>query len=356
MKKGASLYYASDKNVYDALNQSKVDNSTLQTLFIRRNIVCSKLTKREDLAEFFSRLTHDLLDHRDLSDKLGIVPRRERITAVDLAGAAPRKDALQRAIEEVRSLLTSRGDVVQTHTEGTTIRVGVRYSVIDYKRSEFSQVQDRSGFVELIQENGRMVIRSTKSEYMDDIRDELIKNIEAETDHPLDRKEVTLFHHTSPATRSQFFYDLISDLHNHTRRDVTDVFVYKPRPLRAPEAEGDDLEEDPHIERIILRGVGVSQTDLLRDLTSEKSYYIAKVGWIAVANMGTGSAYELEATFSDPKDCTGFSYILRGVYDLGENGKLSKFRRAPVATEIDSMARIIENKARELLKGLDLGE
>lgn len=132
MRKGASLYYASDKNLYDALNQSKVDNSTLQTLFIRRNIVCSKLTKREDLAEFFSRLTHDLLDHRDLSDKLGIVPRRERITAVDLAGAAPRKDALQRAIEEVHSLLTSRGDVVQTHTEGTTIRVGVRYSVIDY--------------------------------------------------------------------------------------------------------------------------------------------------------------------------------------------------------------------------------
>lgn len=356
MKKGVPLYYASDKNVYDALNQAKVDNSTLQTLFIRRNIVCSKLTKREDLAEFFSRLTHDLLDHKDLSDKLGVVPRRERITAVDLHGSPPRRDSLQRAVEAIRSLLTSRGDVVQTHTEGTTIRVTVRYSVIDYKRSEFSQVQDRNGFVEIIPEKDKTVIRSTKSEYMDSIREEVIKNIESETDHALERKEITLFHHPSPASRSQFFYNLISGLQNYTRRDVTDVFVYKPRPQRLLTTDEDDAEEEPHIERILLRGVGVSQTDLLRDLTSEKSYYIAKVGWIAVAHMGTGSAYELEATFSDPKDCTGFSYILRGVYDLAEDGKLSKFRRAPSPTEIDSMAKIIENKARELLRDLDLAE
>ena len=75
IKKGASLYYASDKNIFDAINQSKVNNETLQTMFLRRNIVCSKHTEREGLAEFFSRLTHDYLDHQDLSNRLGVVSR-----------------------------------------------------------------------------------------------------------------------------------------------------------------------------------------------------------------------------------------------------------------------------------------
>ena len=84
-KQGPSLYYASDKNIYDAVNQSKVDNDTVQKLFERRNIVCSKKTPRSDLAEYFSQLTHDYLDHQDIANRLGIAKRRERLTSVDLS-------------------------------------------------------------------------------------------------------------------------------------------------------------------------------------------------------------------------------------------------------------------------------
>jgi hypothetical protein len=56
---GPSLYYATDKNIFDALNQHKVDAATVAKLFHRRNIVVSKKTLREDLAQYFSRLTHD---------------------------------------------------------------------------------------------------------------------------------------------------------------------------------------------------------------------------------------------------------------------------------------------------------
>ena len=109
MKKGASLYYASDKNIFDAINQSKVDNDTIQSMLRRRNVVCSKQTKREELSRFFSRLTHDLLDHQDLSDRLGIVPRRERITAVDLIGDPLPGDALQRAVESLKGRVGAVG-------------------------------------------------------------------------------------------------------------------------------------------------------------------------------------------------------------------------------------------------------
>lgn len=355
MKKGASLYYASDKNIYDALNQSKIDGDTIQSMFRRRNIICSKSTKREDLSQFFSRLTHDLLDHQDLSEKLGIVPRRERMTAVDLLGDAPGDLALQRAVEQLKSKLTMQGDVVQVHVDGPIVTLTIKYSVIDYKRSEFSQLQHRTGFIEIIQEQGRLVVRSTKSDYMDDARDELIKEIEAETDHELSRDEISLFLHPAPLVRSKFFYDLISGLPGYARKDVSDVFVYKPRPARQEDLGEDEDEGDPHIERIFLRGVGVSRSDLLRDLTQEKSYYIAKIGWLAVEKLGAGAGYELEATFADPKDCIGFSYIVRGVYDLGEDGKMMKNKRTPNREEIDKMARLIEGQARALMVQLESG-
>lgn len=357
MKKGPSFYYASDKNVFDALSQSKVDRDTIQGMFRRRNVVCSKQTKREELSRFFSRLTHDLLDHMDLSARLGVVPRRERMTAVDLVGQPPTTDTIQRSIDILKTMLGAQGDVVNVNNDGKSISLHIKYSVIDYKKSEFSQLQHRSGIIEVIQEDGRLVLRSTKSDYLDSAKDELIRQIEAETDHELTRQEISLFHHPSPTTRSQFFYDLMIGLPGYSRKDVSDVFVFKPRPERSDEVEEDDSEDasEPHIERILLRGVGVSQSDLLRDLTREKAYYIAKVGWVATASLGAGAGfgYDIEATFSDPKNCTGFSYILRGVFDIGENGKLAKKRRSPTRNEIDTIAKAIEGKARSLMAQLD---
>ena len=35
---GPSLYYATDKNVFDALNEYKVDSPTVVRLFQRRNV------------------------------------------------------------------------------------------------------------------------------------------------------------------------------------------------------------------------------------------------------------------------------------------------------------------------------
>ncbi|GAA6141943.1 hypothetical protein [Hydrogenophaga sp. 5NK40-0174] len=348
MIKGSSIYYATDKNIYDALNQSKVDAETIQTMFRRRNIVCSKLTKREELARFFSRLPHDYLDHQDLSNRLGINPRRERVTAVDLLGKLVPMDATQRAIDTVKSKLESEGDTVRVNQDGCKFYVSVSYSIVDYKRSEFSQLQHRTGVVELIPESDRYVIRSPKSDYLEIVRDKLVQEILVEVGGGLIRKEISLYEYPLASVRSKFFYDLMSDLPGFYRRDVTDVYVYKPLPDE--DEDGTTQEEiDPHVERVMLKGVGVSQSDLLNNLTRDKEYYIVKVGWIAQSVLAKGAGFDIEAAFSNPRDCTGFSYILRGVYDLGEGNRLSKTRRSPSASEADVIAKVIEQKARELL-------
>lgn len=353
MIKGPSIYYATDKNIYDALNQSKIDAETIQSMFRRRNIVCSKLTKRGDLAKFFSRLPHDYLDHQDLSDRLGVTPRRERVTAVDLVGKTISMDATQRAVESIKSKLQSDGDTVRITQEGSKFYLSVSYSVVDYRRSEFSQLQHRTGVIELIPEGSRYVVRSPKTDYLDGVRDELIREIQREVGDGLDRKEISLFEYPESSIRSKFFYDLMSNLPGFVRRDVTDVYVFKPLPEdEAEEEDAGQADIDPHIERVMLKGVGITQSELLSSLVKDKDYYIIKTGWIATSTLDKGSGFDIEAAFSNPKDCTGFSYILRGVYDLGENGRLSKKRRAPSASEVNEIAKVIEQKARELLQEL----
>lgn len=353
MKHGPSLYYASDKNIFDALNQSKVDQDTIQTMFRRRNIVCSKLTPREELSSFFSRLTHDSVDHKDLSTRLGVVARRERVTALDLKGSIE-GESITRAVDVLKETLVAEGDSVQVTVHGNSTIVAVRYSIIDYKRSEFSQLQHREGYVEIIQDDEGLVVRSTKSEHMDGVRDEIVRAIKGDAKTPLERSEVSLFLHKSHTVRSQFFYALMTELPGYVRRDVTDVFVYKARPEAVDDSDdGTDNQDDSHVERVLLRGVGLSQSNLLRQLTRDSAYYIVKVGWLATEKLGKGFGFDIEATFADPKDCTGFSYILRGVHELGDDGKLTKHRRNPSTSEIDAVARAIEDKARELVKELD---
>lgn len=350
---GPSFYYATDKNVFDALNQHKVDNPTVQKLFQRRNIVVSKKSSREDLARYFARLTHDYYDHKDIAARLGIAPRRERITSMDITGAAEITD-LQAAIEQLKTELEASGDVVQVSREGDSLTMHVQYTTVDYKLSEFSQVQVRDGSVEFLKSADGYVVRNTHNDYLNKARETLLGKIEKVVDTPLNKIEVSLFDVPSAKLRSKFFHELVTSLPGYIRRDVTDVYVYKSKPDHADDDDEEDTDDstivdsDPHIERVSLLGHGVTQSELLNKLLDQENYYITKIGWTATEISGDGNVYDIEAVFSDPKDCKGFSFILSGVFPV-EEGKVSKRRRAPHKSEIDAISRVIETKSRELL-------
>ncbi len=341
---GASLYYASDKNIFDALNLHKVDTATVMKLFRRRNIIVGKKTPREDLALYFSRLTHDLLDHKDIAAKIGVAPRRERTTSMDVSGAVEFSD-LQNAVDQIKKELEATGDVVQVSREGNTLTINVQYSVVDYKRSEFSQVQVRDGTLVFVKSDEGYIVRNTQNDYLNSVRDTLLGKIEKTIAEPIKKTLVSLFDISSPKYRSKFFHELVNDLPGYLRSDVTEVYVYKAKPELEDE---DDDQSDTHVERVLLRGNGVTRSELLNELLDEEDYYITKIGWKAVEKMGVGDQYDIEALFADPKDCTGFSYILSGVYPF-ENGRVSTKRRAPTKSEVDVVSRVIETKSRELV-------
>ena len=349
---GPSLYYASDKNVFDALNQHKVDTPTVVKLFQRRNIVVSKKTPRDELAKYFSTLTHDYYDHREIAARLGVAVRRERTTSMDVSGVGD-IDELQGVVEQLKKEMEASGDTVQVSREGDNISIRVQYSEVDYKRSEFSQVQIRDGSIEFVKSGTGYVVRNTQNDYLNGVRETLLAKVEKTTSAPLTKVVVALFDVPSAKLRSKFFHELASSLPSFVRRDVSDVYVYKAKPdaMDDQEEDGGDSGSETHVERVFLRGSGVSRSEILNELLDEEDYYIIKMGWTATELLGEGNVYDIEAGFADLKDCTGFSFILSGIFPL-DDGKVSTKRRPPHKHEIDALSRVIESKARDLVTEL----
>lgn len=99
---GPSLYYASDKNILDALNQHRVNMQTIRELFLDRRILVSKDTDKDDLAYYFSRLTHDYYDHNKIAARLGVASRREKVTSLEVTSAFGPTEILK-AIEKLKA-------------------------------------------------------------------------------------------------------------------------------------------------------------------------------------------------------------------------------------------------------------
>jgi hypothetical protein len=350
LSSGPSLYYATDKNLFDALNEHKVDRKTIIELFEYRNIIVSNKTDREDLAKYFSRLNHDYYDHQRIAARLGVASRRERITSMAVGGVSDITD-ISCAVEQIKLDTEAAGDVITCTRDGENISVHVHYTRFDYKKNEFSQLQVRDGTIDFVKSGGGFIVRNTHNEYMNNVRDTILSRVEKNTGELLARSEISLFDIPSYKKRSKFFLELMSKLPGFSRRDVTDVYTFKAKPDPEEGEDGEAVDIDTHVERVALRGNGVTRSEILNGLLEDKQYYICRVGWATAELLGAGHVYDIEATFADPRDCTGFSFLLRGVFPM-ENGKVSTRKRTPYKHEVERISTVVEDMARQLMDEL----
>jgi len=260
---------------------------------------------------------------------------------------------LQVAVDQLKVELESSGEVVQVTRESNKVTITVQYSTMDYKVSEFAQRQERDGTIELIKTADGYTVRNTHNEFVDNVAAELITKLEKASETTLSKVTVSLFDVPTAQLRSKFFHELAFKLPGYQQSDVTAVYVFKAKPELHGNDEEDDEDDDTadgetHVERVHLRGRGVTRSEILNELLEKDDYYITKIAWGAREIAGAGHDYDIEATFTNPKDCNGFSFILSGVYPF-EDGQLSTRRRPPLKHEIDEISRVVENKARELV-------
>jgi hypothetical protein len=371
---GPSIYYATDKNVFDALNQHKVTKSAIQLMFLRRNIIVSRKAPRVDLASYFALLSHDYVDHQDIANRLGIVARRERTTSMTVNGIRERQEVLD-AIEDVKKALEESGDTVNISKYESRVVMTIQYSTVDYRRSEFTQTQHHKGRIEFLGTGPLYTLRSTDSDHVIKVREEILERLSKASQDGIQRSYISLQLYPSPEDRSQFFNDLINELDGFTLYDVKEAFAYKARPDRlieepdededilvydedeadAQETGGardssDDEQLGSHVEHVNLKGFGVTRSNFLLDALDD-DYYLVRIRWEAKRSLGLGQVYIIDALFDDPKHCDHFSFILRGTFPF-ENGRLSSRQAAPSSDDIDEISRAIEKTAQRLLTQL----
>ena len=351
---GPSLYFASDKVIFDSISQRAVNVDLVRELLEERGIFVSAKTSKDELAKYFSRLTADYFDHKSIASKLGRVAKKERFTAFDIDNEIER-DQIVDAVKEMRKELDDRGETLNFDTSNPDkILVDIAYDHIDYTKAELRQVQPRDAIIEFIKDaSGKYSVRNTHNSYTDSVVEKICKFLGEASGNPISRTTVNLQSHPEPTKRTTFFEELIKGVANHELVTVTEAFCYKPPKGKIQDEDDDEkeLEDSPLVERVGLRGRAVTKS-LVIDGLYKTGYYIIKVIWQVKPKISLDSdIFELEAQFSEPGDCTGFSYQTKRVLIFDE-GKITDKTRHPKAAEEAALAQLIEQAAKSAYKAV----
>lgn len=354
-----SIYSASDKALFDALNQITVTSADMRQLFLTHGMIISRSTPRRELAAHFSRLVHDYEDFQSLAKLFDTGQRRERLASFRVESTAQLEDFETAALAIVQQLKGDDAASVSANDDGS-LKIAVRYKTFHFNKSEFRQIEIRDAVISIEQEGNSFVIRGPQNDKVDEICRSLLTAIEKDVGETLDVSEISLEQFPKPEQRTLFFVELINLIQNYKKYDVTDVFVYKPKAEKLDQDNGEVSDEDEdevnlgvHITRASLKGEGVLESQEMNSLIT-RGFYISKIVWQAKRKSEIDSdIYEFEAQFSEPESCTRFSYLVRGHYKYQGDQQYSSTRNQLSANEDIELSKALEAAARASLRKLE---
>ncbi|MFM5802106.1 hypothetical protein ACS016_09875 [Aeromonas veronii] len=353
-----NIHCVTDKALFDALNQSKITPGELGDLFLDRGIIVSKSTTRKDLAMNFSRFHHDYLDHQKIASYLGVTSRRERTTTKRINNKVDTSDVLS-AAESLKLSIESENDVCSVLKDENKIIIDIQYLSTDYTKSDFRQVVTKNATIIIESNYDHLNIRRPDNEHTEAYEDIFLAYLEnlvtdknnGENPETLNVNEISLINHTDPNTRTEFFIKLISHLKGFKLDDVTDAYVYHPKPDKIDEEDG-DIDTGVHISKASLKGEGVLRSEELSSLY-DRGFYLWKVRWQVRESQPDPDIYDLEAQFSNQIDFSGFSYATKGIKKYKGNGEYNKSFVGPSKTQEQMLCKLIENAAYTIMLEID---
>lgn len=339
IKKG-SLYHATDKAVFDALCQHKLNRSVMKQLFLRRGILSSKVTNKEKIALYFSRLNHDLFDHRLISETLASGSQRERTSSLRVNGELS-LEKLELVGKNIKKLQQDMGNKADYHVSGNGIEVKVHYQYIDHRKSEFQQLVSRDAVIVIENDGEGVNVRWPSNDYVEtNIKELCIGLLMSSYDEKPEVDAISLVPYSDSKDRSKFFKSLINSMDGYELVDVTDVYVFHP------ENKKPDSDLGIHISKASLKGMGVLLSREFKDLES-KDFYIVKISWtVKEKDVFNSDLYSFEAQFRDPEDCSNFAFLVKG---FQKYISLDKYERSIVKLDgfgESRFSRLIERSAR----------
>lgn len=351
-----SLYFASDKAIYDALTQRSLTSAELRRVFLSRGIVISNESDKKFLANRFSALFHDYYDYRNLSLLVGGRDSREKATNVVVTTAVT-KDQLTEALTSVKEWLEDdQHDQAEVAVHGDHLKLTVKYQKLDLSQAEFRQVVEKTAEVLLEKQGGGWKITGPMNDKFKDITDQLYSQIEIITDQDVATRTISLEAVPDAGTRTNFLRSLIRNLKDMEVVDVVDVSTFNPNDQEDDEldlsddalviedsieveSESEGKEGDPEaelarpqpearvhkiirIDKASLKGKGVLESKQLSELEGH-GFYLWKIRWTAREKLVGAELVLFEAQFGNQAKYCDFAYIVKGVYNYN-NGKYAK--------------------------------
>lgn len=354
-----SLGYANDRSVYNALNQSKITGKKIQELFIRKGILCSSSTNREELATYFSRLTHDFVDHRLIADSIGVIPRREKITSTEITSsneAFLSYDSIKSKLKDLEKDLNENGCIAIYKPLGKDQELDITYTEIDYSRSDFQQIITRHGKITISTEENSAHIRSTQTKFINEIKESLVSDIISLDKENLKKNVITLNDINDPNLRTKFLLETIKNIQEYNLEEITQIGIFKNNNL-LEESEDETEKIIANINDAHLKGNDVHLTSELRALSDKGFYYIKIIA--TLKSEKTNLLYTVDIEFKDKENCDLFSYIVKHIsepkYDESTQTLNSyKAPRAPKPLEQIEFMDKLEVSAKNALESLQI--
>lgn len=304
--KTGAIYSATDKAIFDALQQFKVTRDDLKDLYFKRGIIISNKTSKESLADNFSKYIHGYEDYEYLSKILGVATQRERTRSIDLISKSIEGSDIEEALDKVKNCLSHEGsnDIVDYNIVNKKYILKIEYSEPDFTKSEFRQVVDKDAEITIEKIKGVIRLIGPHNKKMEKITNIIFDSL-AEKDPTISRNEINLEGLVNNNLISSLFDKLTTSMKGYSLKSVTDVYVYNP---------DKDNGSGTHIKKASLSGTGVTLSQELSSLY-KSGFYIWKIVWTITDDRHIESdIYEIETLFSEPENCTGFVFLVKGYY------------------------------------------
>lgn len=335
-----NIYSVNDKAIYDSLCQGTVTKTHITDLFLSRGVIVNPNTKKEKLAMIFSKRFHDFQDYLFLADIFSVKAKKERTCIRFLKHSKLSSDFIFEVLSKLNPLINHIDDARSTLLKDSVgYKLIVDYKQVNFNRSEFRQVDERNGVVEVDKCEDGYSMRMPHNQTFIKIFDTIVASInkDDEVKGGVDVEEVNLTGVSDPGLRSQFFKILIEKMTDMEMVNVSGVYVFNPISKLGGTVEDTDIDDEEltdtsdvsvnagHIQKATLTGSKVLNTAELVEL-NDKGFYIFKITWTCKFAFQDSDLYEFEAQFSNPESFTSFSYKLKGQYDYKERGVHSSFR------------------------------
>ncbi len=344
--KTGSLYYASDKALYDALCLSAMTKEKVAGLMQSRGVLISRRADKEWVADYFSRLTHDYFDYQEIANAFGSTSRKEKNSTATV-NQKVELDELEQVAKAIVEEQIDNGNFAEYLVNKGSLQIRLKYQTYDPNKSEFKQAVKKEAVIILETTDNGLNIRWPANSVVEAVKDELLDKIYQKVDDPeaFEVEVISLENIDSPEVRSHFFLKLIEAIGDYKRFDVTDVSVFHPE----RDGEADD-ELGVQIVKASLKGEGVTNSPELKGFHSS-GFYISKIVWTAKTDNFDSDMYTFEAQFLDPLNCSNFAYLIRGIHKYSENTKqTSKSAKRVSKAEELKLNKLLEHAARKALR------